>query len=67
MTRIKQIELKNLKLTNRICALENKMLEANIILHGIKEAPWETEEARQEKVYDAVQETMMGRSYDEKL
>ena len=65
--RIKQVELKNDSLTNRICELENKILESNVILHGIRETPWEADDARQEKIYDVLQETVLGRTYDERI
>ena len=65
--RVAKVEAQNKALTNRICDLENKMLDCNIILHGVTESAWETEEMRQEKVYDIISDTIIGRSYETKL
>ena len=65
--RIKKFEEKHDKLLNRVCELENRLLEANLIIRGIREGPWETEEARLEKIYHAMTETVLGRNYDDRL
>ena len=65
--RIKKVEMTNDKLLSRVCELENRLLETNIIMQGIREGPWETEDARTEKVYDAMTETVLGRNYDDRL
>ena len=42
--RIAKVESENRSLTDRIIALEDKLLEYNIILKGVHEAAWETED-----------------------
>ena len=65
--RIKKIEQKHDKLLNRVCELENRLLEGNLIIRGIKEGPWETEDVRLEKIYHAMTETVLGRNYEDRL
>ena len=61
------IEDKNEELTNRVSELENRLLASNLIFTGIKEDPWETEDVRNEKIYDVMKETILGCNYDERL
>ena len=65
--RICEVESANKKLTKKVCDLENKMLACNVILHAIAESPWETESVRQEKIYLALSETLIGRTLEECL
>ena len=65
--RITKIESENVKLKNRISKIEDKLLENNLVFHGIQENPWETEAIRQDKVYLAIAETIVGRSLDDRL
>ena len=65
--RVMQVEAKNLELNKRLCTLENKMLETSVIIHGIQENPWETEAVRQEKLFIAISDTLLGRTLDERL
>ena len=65
--RIKKMEQKHDKLLNRVCEIENRLLEANLIIRGIKEGPWETEDVRMEKIYHALTETVLGRNYEDRL
>ena len=55
------------KLQQRISALEDKLLETNIILTGIYEGTWETEEARREVLFEVIANTIVGRTFDEKM
>ena len=54
------------KLQQRISALEDKLLETNIILTGIYEGAWETEEARREVLFEVIANTIVGRNFEEK-
>ena len=65
--RVKAIEQKNEDLHKRVCDLENWLFETNIIIHGIRESAWETDEALTEKIYDVMTETVLGRNYDDRL
>ena len=58
---------KNKDLIKRVVELETKMLEASVLLCGIQESPWETEEDRCEKIYIALSNTLLGRSKEERL
>ena len=51
----------------RVTKLENKILESNLIFKGIKEETWETDQMRQEKVYLAISETIIGRTLKERI
>ena len=39
------------KLKKRIETLESKLLESNLIIHGLREEEWESEENRREQIY----------------
>ena len=65
--RVKAAEESNELLSKRVCALEDRLLQNNIIIHGIREGPWETEEIRQEKLYHAFSETVMGKSIEDRM
>ena len=53
-----KIENENNKLKARLERLECKMLDGNVILHGLREDVWELEENRKEKVYKAISATV---------
>ena len=65
--RVETVERKNQKLTDRINTLENRLLETSIVISGIQESPWETEAVRQEKLFIAFAETIIGRTLDDRL
>ena len=65
--RVKRVEELNESLSKRVCALEDRILQNNIIIHGIQEGPWETEEIRQEKLYYAFSDTVLGRTIEERM
>ena len=63
--KVTTVEKNNEELTQRIIQLENKLLESSVILHGLYERPWETDDIRKEMIYDAISDTLLGRSYEE--
>ena len=65
--RVTKMEEINENLCRRLSAIENRLLESNIILTGIREGAWETEEARKESVYEVISETVLGRTFDDRL
>ena len=64
ITRIEEI---NLHLSKRLTDLESRLLESNIILTGIREGTRETEEAQKESVYEVISETILGRTFEDRL
>ena len=48
--RCDKMEQKNKELRSRLNRLENRMLQKNLIFHGIKEDDWEDEESIKERV-----------------
>ena len=64
---MQNVKEKNKELTKRVVELETKMLETHVILCGIQEGPWETEEDRHEKIYIALSDTLLGRTKEERL
>ena len=65
--RMSKIEETNKLLQQRINNLENRILGSNIILTGIYEGAWETEEARRGVLYEVIANTIIGRTFEEKL
>ena len=65
--RIAKVESENKSLTDRIIALEDKLLDYNIILKGVHETAWETEDLLREKIYDVLSDTVLGTTYDMRL
>ncbi|MCG8621437.1 MAG: NADAR family protein, partial [Proteobacteria bacterium] len=64
--RLNHVEEQNRKLTRRVCALENKLLESNVIFSGIPESTWEEASARKEKIIEAIASTVLGQTYQER-
>ena len=62
---VSAVEKNNEGLTQRIICLENKLLETSIVLHGLYERPWETDDVRKEMIYDAISDNLPERSYEE--
>ena len=58
---------KNEQLSRRLSDLENRLLENNIVLTGVHEGTWESDEARRERVYEVMAETVLGRTIEERL
>ena len=51
-------EQENDNLKNSVASLEIKVLESNLIMHGIPEEPWEQDSNRNEKIYNAIASTV---------
>ena len=64
---VQTMEDKNIELRNRMCDLENKILESYVMVHGIPEGPWESEEDRHVKIFIAISDTLLGRTKEERL
>ena len=65
--RIRKVEQENKKLTDRISKLEDKLLENNIILRGVHEAAWESNDVLLEKIWDILSDTVLGRTYEDRI
>ena len=52
------IETENRELKSRLDRLENKMLQRNLIFHGIKEDDWEDEESIKERIWKSISYTV---------
>ena len=50
-----------------MCKLETKLLQSNLIMHGITEEAWEQENSRTEKIYAAIANTVEHEDPWEKL
>ena len=57
----------NCELNRRLTNLENRLLESNIILTGVREGVSETDEERKEMIYKIISDTVLGRTFDERL
>ena len=57
----------NNELKKRIVKIENTLLDNNVIVHGIRENPWELEVNRMEKVINAISRTIDDDDPDEQL
>ena len=65
--KIQVVEFKNTKLEDCIKVLEDKLMESNIIMHGIKESSWELDSMRKELVVNAIASTITVDDSDKKL
>ena len=65
--KIQVVEFKNTKLEDRIKVLEDKLMESNIIMHGIKESSWELDSTRKELVVNAIASIITVDDSDKKL
>ena len=54
----KKTERENQTLKSRVDTLESKLLESNLIMHGVPEDSWEIEENQREKVVTAIANTV---------
>ena len=52
------MEAENQELKSRLNRMENKMLQRNLIFHGIKEDNWEDEESIKERVWKSISSTV---------
>ena len=55
---IKEVEAKNNKLENRVKKLEDRLMENNLIMHGVREGKWELDSTRNELVIQAIANTV---------
>ena len=53
-----RIEIENRELKSRLTKLENRMLERNLIFHGIKEDTWDIEDNTKECIWKAISHTV---------
>ena len=60
-------ESENIKLKKRLQILENKLLEVNLIMHGIREDEWEDKSSRRERIYHAIASTVDADDHTERL
>ena len=65
--KIKEVEEKNSKLEDRVKKLEDKLMESNLIIHGIKESSWELDSMRNELVIQAIASTVHAENDNNKL
>ena len=65
--RINKVEKDNCILNNRICQLEDKLLEGNIIFQGVLDSIWEPMETMKEKILTAISHTISGDSQEAKM
>ena len=63
--RVTEMEELNYKLSRRLTNLENRFLESNIILTGVREGVWETDEDRREMIYEIISDTVLSRTFNE--
>ena len=56
--RCERVESENMELKMRLQKLENKMLQNNLIIHGIKEDEWQLDDNRREKIHKAISHTV---------
>ena len=64
---VAKVEDINGKLAKRLTHLENKMMESCVILTGVKEDVWETDEVRREKIFAILSNTVLGTTYEDRL
>ena len=65
--RVKKMENQNRNLVRRIQKLEDKFLQNNVILQGISESVWESEENCIEKVRMTLANIVQRETYAEKI
>ena len=65
--KFKEVKEKNCKLENRVKKLEDKLMESNLIIHGIKESSWELDSTRNELVVQAIASTVHADNDSSKL
>ena len=65
--KIKEVEEKNTQLEDRIRKLEDKLMESNLIIHGIRESKWELDSTRNELVVKAIADTVLAETEEKKL
>ena len=66
-SRINNVEKDNCILNNRVCQLEDKLLEGNIIFQGILDSIWEPMETTNEKLLTAISHTISDDTQEVKM
>ena len=61
------VKLENDKLKERLVAIENRLLENNVLLHGIADQPWELNDITQEKTLSAISHVANGKTHEERM
>ena len=61
------VEKTNRQLNNRLCKLENKLLEKNLVIRGVKEIKWEHNNTTWQKVIAELLETVVGDHFSERI
>ena len=62
-----KIQREHYQMKRKINRIEERLLDNNLIIHGIKEGPWEKEPALKEKIVAAMAETVDDDDPDEQL
>ena len=57
----------NDKLKERLVAIENRLLENNVLLHGIADQPWELNDITREKTLSAISHVVNGKTHEERM
>ena len=65
--RIQEVEECNNILEDRVRKLEDKLMESNLILHGVKESKWELDSTRNELVIQAISSTVIADNDQKKM
>ena len=61
------VKLENDKLKERLVAIENWLLENNVLLHGIADQPWELNDITQEKTLSAISHVANGKTHEDRM
>ena len=65
--RVTKVEKENRSLNNRVCQLEDKLLEGNVVVQGVPDSIWESTETTKEKILAAISHTIGGDTQEEKM
>ena len=66
-TKVNQLELNNIKLTEKLNRIEDQLLENNLMCFGINEKDGETEYERYNTILDIISTTFVGPTYDSQV
>ena len=61
------VKLENDKLKERLVAIENRLLENNVLLHGIADQPWELNDITHEKTLSAISHVANGKTHEDRM
>ena len=61
------VKLENDKLKERLVAVENRLLENNVLLHGIADQPWELNDITCEKTLSAISHIANGKTHEDMM